>query len=56
MSYHNRTINYHITLFNYIALLKFGLKDAIQFPFAKIIHGHKFLLSLSMETDYSEWL
>lgn len=54
MSYHSKIINCHITLFNYIAVLKFGLEDAIQFSSAKIMHDHKFLLSLSVETDYSE--
>lgn len=53
MSYPNKIINCHITLFNYIEVFFFGLEDAIQFPFAKSTGGHKFLLSLSMETDYS---
>lgn len=35
MSYRNKIINCHITLFNYIAVLLFGLEGAIQFPFGK---------------------
>lgn len=53
MSYHNKIINCPVILFNYTAVLLFGLEDAIQFPFAKNMHGRKFLLSLSMETDDS---